>query len=296
MVSQRGIELKAAAAAAIGSICVGFVPLFFSGLQKAGLETASVLFFRYAIALVVLVPVALARSPGIADEWRRGGAHLFLNGLVLGSAQTFCYFKAIETLPTSVVVTVFYTYPLATILIDRFVFRLPLYGSTIVAAFAVLIGVALTSLPGLGGARLDPTGLTFAAGSAIGYAVYIAIAYPATQRVSPFTSATCIYASMATAFGLVALSRGISLPPTPELWLSLLFIGTLGGALQILAFSYALPRLSSSGYALIVSLELVTVVLAGVLLLGETMLAIQGADIVLVLAGILFERLMRARR
>ena len=296
MAGQHGVEVKAVAAAAIGSICVGFVPLFFSGLQKAGLETTSILFFRYVIALLILVPIALARSTGITEEWRRGGAHLYINGLILGTAQTFCYFKAIESVPTSVAVTIFYTYPLATILIDRFVFRLPLYGSTVIAAIAVLIGVALTSLPGFGSTHLDPVGLMFAAGSAIGYAVYIAIAYPATQRVSPFTSAMCIYASMATAFGLVAFSRGITLPPAPEWWLSLLFIGTLGGALQILAFSYALPRLSSSGYALIVSLELVTVVLAGVLLLGERMLPVQGAGIVLVLAGILFERLMRARR
>ncbi|HRD75872.1 MAG TPA: DMT family transporter [Hyphomicrobiaceae bacterium] len=296
MAAEHGSELKAALAAAIGSICVGFTPLFFSGLHNAGLETVTILFYRYLVALCVLVPIALSQVPSIAEEWRRGGAHLFLNGLLLGSAQTFFYFKAVETLPTSVVVTFFYAYPLVTILIDRFFFKLPVYGTTLLAAAVVIVGVAMTSLPGLKDANLDPVGLAFACASPLGYALYIAVAYPATRRVAPFASAMFIYGSLAVAFGSIALSRGLKLPPTGALWLSVLFIGTLGGALQILAFSYALPRLSSSGYALIVSLELVTVVLAGVLVLGEPLQLIQGVGIALVLAGVLFERLMRARR
>jgi multidrug transporter EmrE-like cation transporter len=85
------------------------------------------------------------------------------------------------------------------------------------------------------------------------------------------------------------------MPKAPDLWLNLLFIGTVGGALKILSFAYALPRLASSGYALIVCLEVVTVVLAGVILLGETLLAVQWLGIVLVLAGIAVTRTRRRR-
>ena len=104
----RSIELKAAAAAATGSICVGFSPLFVSGLQKAGLETVSILFMRYVIALVFLLPLALWQAGALGAEWRRGGRWLYVNGITLGALQTFCYFRAIETVATSIVITVFF--------------------------------------------------------------------------------------------------------------------------------------------------------------------------------------------
>lgn len=291
----RSSELKAAAAAAIGSICVGFSPLFVSGLQKAGLDTVSVLFMRYVIALVFLLPLALWQAGALGPEWRRGGRWLYVNGITLGAFQTYCYFHAIETVATSIVVTVFFCYPVVTLLIDRFVFKLPLGWTTVAAVAVVLAGVAATSAPGFAEARLDPVGLAFTVASALGYALYIAVAYPRTRLVAPLAAATFIYASMATMFGLAAFSRGLTLPAEPGLWLNLLFIGTLGGAVQIAAFSYALPRLSSSGYSIIMSLELVTVVLAGVFLLGEQLTGVQQMGIALVIGGVLFERLMRAR-
>jgi drug/metabolite transporter (DMT)-like permease len=86
------------------------------------------------------------------------------------------------------------------------------------------------------------------------------------------------------------------MPPRSDLWVNILFIGTLGGALQILSFSYALPRLASTGFAVIVCLEVVTVVLAGVVLLGERLEPVQWLGVVLVLGGILLARLAKAPR
>lgn len=289
-------DLKAALAAAIGSTCVGFVPFFVTGLQKTGMETVSVLLFRYCIALLLLFPLALWQSRGLATEWQAGGRWLFLNGLTLGAFQTFCYFKAIESVATSIVVTCFYCYPVITLLIDRFVFKLTIPWTTIAALAAVLAGVVLTSAPGFAGATLDPVGIGFSVLTALGYAIYIAVAYPYTKRVSPFASAAFIYTSMAIAFGAVVLYRGMQVPSEPHLWLNLLAIGTLGGALQIASFAYALPRLSSSGYAIVVCLELVTVVLVGVALLGEQLLALQWLGVAFVVSGILIERIMRSRR
>ena len=65
--------------------------------------------------------------------------------------------------------------------------------------------------------------------------------------------------------------------------------------MQIAAFTFALPRLASTGYALIVCLEFVTVVLAGVLILGERLSPLQWTGIILVLGGILIERLASGR-
>ena len=285
-------EIKAVLAAAIGSTSVGFVPFFVTGLQEAGVDTVSTLVWRYVVALAILAPLAIWRH-NLVDEWRRGGRWLVVNALTLGTVQVYCYFKAIETLPTSVVVTIFFFYPVLTLVLDRVLFGIPVTAAAIGAVALIITGVGLISFPGLVGATLDPTGIMLSVLTAVGYAAYIAAAYPVTKTVAPLASAVFIYGSYALAFGAASLVHGFKLPPQPELWLNILFIGTLGGALQILSFSYALPRLASSGYAVIVCLELVTVVLAGVWLLGEQLSPLQCAGIGLVLCGIL---LARARR
>src|SRR5690606_6326527 len=119
----------------------------------------------------------------------------------------------------------------------------------------IVAGVALTSSPGFANATFDPQGVIYVAIAALGYTLYIAAAYPVTKRVAPIASAVFIYGAYLLAFGSVALLSGFSIPQEPHLWLNVLFIGTLGGALQILSFSYALPRLAASGYAAIVCLE-----------------------------------------
>ena len=280
------------AVAAIGSISVGFVPMFVSGLQTTGMNTVSALTWRYIVALSVLLPLALWRHH-LVEEWRRGGKWLVLNGLTLGTLQVFCYFKAVETLPTSVVVTLFYFYPVMALAVDRFLFGFPIRTTAALGVGTIVAGVALTSSPGFTSATLDPQGVIFVAIAALGYTLYIAAAYPVTKKVAPIASAVFIYGAYLIAFGTAAAIQGFSLPSAPHLWLNILFIGTLGGALQILSFSYALPRLAASGYAAIVCLEFITVVLAGVFLIGERLEAIQWAGIALVLGGIFLSRASR---
>lgn len=291
---SRSVELKAVAAAAVGSISVGFVPLFVTGLQTAGVDTLSTLLWRYIVALAILVPLAL-RYHDLVHDWNLGGKWLVLNAATLGALQVFSYFKSVETLPTSVAVTVFYCYPVLALILDRVLFRISPSIETLAAIALIIVGVALTSFPGLMQAKLDPLGLFYATLSAVGYAVYIAAAYHITRTLPPLSCAVFIYGTFGLVFGVAALFTGFAVPSSPELWLNVLFIGTLGGALQILSFAYALPRLASTGYAVIVCLELVTVVLVGVALLGEELQTVQWLGICLVVAGVL-ARFRRPRR
>jgi len=278
--------------AALGSISVGFVPMFVLGLQKAGMSTISALTWRYIVALAILLPFALILHK-LKDEWQHGGKWLVLNGLTLGTLQVYFYFKAIETLPTSVVVTLFYFYPVLTLAVDRFLFGLPIRITSVLGVAIIVAGVALTSSPGFASATFDPWGVFYIVLAAVGYTLYIAAAYPVTKRVAPIASATFIYGSYFSAFGLVAIIQGFHWPSASHLWLNVLFIGTLGGALQILSFSYALPRLAASGYAAIVCLEFVTVVMVGVFVIGERLEPVQWLGIALVLGGIFFSRASR---
>ena len=76
------------------------------------------------------------------------------------------------------------------------------------------------------------------------------------------------------------------IPAAPGTWLLLLTIALGPGALSVVLFSYSVPRLGPSSYAIIANSELITVVLLGVLLLGERLSLDRAAGAVLMGAGI----------
>jgi drug/metabolite transporter (DMT)-like permease len=52
-------------------------------------------------------------------------------------------------------------------------------------------------------------------------------------------------------------------------------------------FAFAVPRLGASGFAILANAELVTVVLIGILVLGEAVTAARSAGALLIITGIL---------
>jgi drug/metabolite transporter (DMT)-like permease len=291
-----GVEARAVAAAALGSVLVGTVPYFAIGLYKGGMDVGSVLFWRYWIALAVLIPVAWSTSSGLRAEWDVAGRGLFLNALTLGVAQTYTYFRAMQTIPSSVVVTIFFVYPSITLALDHYLFAVPARWPSIAAAALIFVGALLVGWPGLGLSNADPVGILCALATPLTYATYIAVAYRYTRHGSPFATASAIYLGLGCAYALVVAVFGLRLPADLGGWQSLGTIALAGGAIQIASFAYALPRLSAGRYSIIVSLELVTVVLIAVLVLGDHLKVAQFAGVGLVAVGIVADRLLRTKR
>ena len=286
-------ELVAVAVAAFGSICVGTVPFLVRSLQTSGIDTVSLLFWRYVFGTLMLIPLAAWSARGIQPRSGSAVTGLYACGL-WGAIQSFAYYKAIESVATSVAATIFFAYPIFTLILDRYLLKVDVPRSTVIAVTAIFFGVTLTSLPQLSGDRLAVQGLVLAALTPILYALYITYSYGLTRRLPAFVAAALIYGGQLTAFGAAVAVYGLTWPATIEEWLLVASIGTFGGAVQIASFAYALPRLSASGYAVIVSLELVTVVIIGVVALGEKLTTQSMLGVALVLSGVLLDRLMRA--
>lgn len=291
-----GEEARAVAAAALGSSLVGTVPFFAIGLYKSGMDVASVLFWRYWIALAVLIPIAWWTSPSLRAEWRAAGQGLFINGMILGLGQTYTYFRAVQTIPSSVVITVFFAYPMITLALDRYIYAIHIRWQSVVAVALVFVGALLAGWPSLGLGDADPVGIFCVLATPIVYSIYIAIAYRYTRQASPFAGASAIYLGLGVGYALIVALFGMRLPADAAGWQSLFAIAIVGGVIQIASFAYALPRLSAGRYSIIVSLELVTVVLIGVLLLDEQLSGVQFIGIGLVAVGIIADRLVRAKR
>ena len=83
------------------------------------------------------------------------------------------------------------------------------------------------------------------------------------------------------------------MPTHAASWLLVLLIALGPGALTMTLFSYSVPKLGATGFAILANAELVTVVLIGTLVLGEAMTPDRAIGGALIVAGIVTHALAR---
>ena len=276
----------AALAATSGSILVGFMPILARHLYAGGIDPPSMLLWRYAIALPALLIAAAATRLDWVAAWRGGAWRIVLVGATLGAGQTICFWESIKTIDTSIAVLLFYTYPALTMLLDRVLFGRPIRAAALTCVAVILVGAALVTLPGLKSGAIDPRGLAWIIPSPLIYVLYLAANSVLLRRQKPLAGAAALYFGMALTFGAACLAQGLDVPHEPATWLLVLAAAFGPGALVITLFSYSVPRLGPSSYAIIANLELVTVVAVGVTLLGEPVSPERAAGAALIVAGI----------
>jgi drug/metabolite transporter (DMT)-like permease len=277
----------AALAAVSGSAMVGLMPLVARQLYADGLSAPSMLFWRYTLALVALALAALAVGLDLRQAWKGGAWRIALVGATLGAAQTLCFWESLKTLETSVAVLLFYTYPVVTLALDRLFFKQPIRPLAVFCIAIILCGAGFITGPGLKGGTIDLRGLSWALPAPLIYALYLAINARLLRRYPPLVGAFGLFAGMALSFGLAAGVVGLDVPASFFGWLLLLFIALGPGALTMTLFSFSVPRLGASGFAILANTELVTVVLIGVLVLGEPFTPARAVGGALIVAGIL---------
>ncbi len=283
----------AALAAIGGSALVGVMPLVALRLYADGLSAPSMLFWRYAFALVVLAAAIKLTGLHLRQGWRDGAWRVVVVGATLGAAQTICFWQSIKTLETSIAVLLFYTYPAVTLALDRLVFKQPIRPLAIMCIAVILVGAGLITGPGLHGGTLDLRGLLWALPSPLIYALYLAINARLLRRYPPLIGASGLFGGMAITFGIAAGFLGLDVPTSSTGWLLLVFVAMGPGALTMTLFTYSVPRLGASSFAILANAELVTVVLIGTLLLGEAVTLGRAIGGALIVAGIVAHALSR---
>ena len=284
---------RAALAATAGSVMVGFLPIAALRLYGEGMSAFSLLFWRYGIALAALALAARLAGLDFAGAGRRGALRITLVGATLGSAQTLCFFESLHWLETGIAVLLFYTYPAVTLALERIVFKRRVQPISALCVAMILGGAVLIAAPGLEGGAIDPRGFFWALPGPLIYALYLTANARLMRRHPPLIGAGYLYLGFTASFLVVVLFSGVEIPASIGGWLTLLFIALGAGALTITLFSYSVPRLGPSSYAIIANAELVTVVLVGVLVLGERLTPGRAVGGGLIIAGILLHGLFR---
>jgi len=271
----------------LSAVAFGAMAIMARFAFASGVDTATLLALRFAIAAVVLF--ALLRARGMPVP--RGstlGVLVALGALGYGG-QAACYFTALRLAPAGLAALLLYLHPALVALLAAAFLHERLTTAKLVALAIALAGTTLTVAPALGGdvaaAPTVVTGLAFAVASAAFYAAYIVVAAAIGRRAAALPMSAVVTASAAAVFVTAAWILGPQWPQTAGGWLAVAGIAVLSTVVAITLYFAGLERIGPMRASTLSTVEpLCTVVLAA-LLLDESIAPVQLAGGALILAA-----------
>lgn len=199
---------------------------------------------------------------------------------------TTCYFDAINYIPVSLLVMIFYTYPVIVHLFSFFVLKEAITKTQVSALIVAFIGVLLMlSLDSLD-FKIFGLALAFAS-AALNAVYYLMLGLKKIHGLHPVVTAAYINVSCAFSFSLCCIVKNDIYTQMPlSGWAGIAFIAIFSTAAAILALSVGVRLIGASKASIIGTFEPVEGVILCFLFLGETMNVRQICGMLLILSAI----------
>lgn len=273
----------------ITGITYGLNPLFGVPLMKEGAAIESILFFRYAIAVLFLGGFLLLSRQSFKISWKQAGVLLIL-GLLYTSSSVFL-FEAYNYITSGLATTIIFLYPVLVAIIMvflRVVPSWPVWLSIILTFVEVVIMTQSDSTQ-----TINPIGVILSLGSALVYALFIVIINRSKIISNISNSLLTFYALTVGAiifFGKITLS-GIHITTglTGNMaWLNLVGLAILPTVVSTATLAIATRNIGATKASVLGVFEPVTAILIGTVVFGEALTTNIIVGILLSIAAITF--------
>ena len=273
----------------ITGITYGLNPLFGVPLMKDGAAIESILFFRYAIAVLFLGAFLLISKQSFKISWKQAGVLLIL-GLLYTSSSIFL-FEAYNYIASGLATTIIFLYPVLVAIIMvflRVVPSWPVWLSIILTFAGVVIMTQSDSTQ-----TISPTGVILSLGSALVYALFIVIINRSKVISSISNSLLTFYALTVGAIiflGKIILSD-IDITAGIEhnmAWLNLVGLALLPTVVSTASLAIATRNIGATKASVLGVFEPVTAILIGTIVFGEALTTNIIVGILLSIAAITF--------
>ncbi len=212
----------------------------------------------------------------------------FIGGLAMG-VGALGYFKALAVLPVSLCILIFFTYPLFTILVSSFFFRIHLTGRHLTSSILILLGCVFTLSP-TGNFDLDQwTAVLWCFLAPLGVTTIILIFSLKISKLRQMSSTSLLLCGNALV-GAVAIgvqSGGRWLPLTQNGYFAIIGVGLFTALLPHLLFIWASPTAGPAKTAIAGSAEFLTSLSIGWVILSEPVFWNQVVAAVAILSALL---------
>lgn len=281
MISNR---LKGCIYGATAAATYGMNPLFTLPLYADGMDTGSVLFFRYLLAVVIL---------GVMIRWRGRDFRLKrrevlpLTALgILMALSSLTLFLSYNYMAAGIASTMLFVYPIMVALLMAVFFREKVTLLTVTCIALALLGIGML-YEGEGGETLNAAGVALVMASALAYAIYMVwVNRPSLQEI-PTVKLTfyTLLSGLAIFCVQVDFGRAITVPERGYLWLNIAALAILPTAVSFVSTTKAVQYIGATPTAILGALEPLTAVFFGVMLFGEPMTTrILGGIVLIVLS------------
>lgn len=279
----RGYILGMLAAAAYGTN-----PLFAMPLYGEGMSVDSVLFYRYAIATVMLSALMLVK--GEPFRVRRADILALAGAGILFALSSLLLFASYNYMDVGIASTILFVYPVFVAILMASFFRERISRITLLAIALALVGIALLSQgEGEGGtSSVSVTGIILVILSSLSYAIYmVAINKSRLRHISSLqmTFYSLVFGSLLFIVRLGFLTD-LQMPPGAMSWACITSLGIFPTIISLLAMTVAIHDIGSTPTAILGALEPVTGLIIGIAMFGETLTGQSVSGILLILVAV----------
>ena len=264
----------------VAAVSYGMNPLGALSLYRAGINTNSVLFYRYALAAVLLAALLLVQKTSLRIT-RREFSVLGLLG-VMFAVSSLTLFMSFHYMDAGIASTLLFVYPVMVAVIMAIFFRERISLVTVLSISLALCGIALL-YRGEGGAVLNTAGVVLVMASSLSYALYIVVVNRASLNMSSVK--LTFYVLL---FGVAVLSRPAFAASLDTLdvggWAAMLAL--IPTVVSLVLMTVAVHAIGSTPTAVMGALEPLTAVVIGVTIFGELFTARLAAGIGLILLAV----------
>ena len=243
-------------------------PLFALPLYAAGMSVDTVLFYRYAFAVIVLG--VLMKLQGQSFTLRKADIFPLVFMGLLFSFSSLLLFMSYNYMDAGIASTILFVYPVMVAVIMGVFFKEKISAITIFSILLSLSGIALL-YQGDGNKPLSTAGIIIDLLSSLSYAIYIVGVNRSSLKTLPTTKLTFYAILFALSVYIVRLNfcTDLQILPSPLLWADVLALAILPTAVSLICTALAIHYIGSTPTAILGALEPVTALFFGVLLFHE---------------------------
>ena len=252
----------------IAAATYGLNPLFALPLMADGMDTSSILFFRYLLAIPIVALMMAIRGKSAAVTAPQCGL-LAIFGILVG-LSSLTLFESYRYMEAGIASTLLFVYPLMVAIIMAALFHEKITSLTIFCLATALTGIGLL-YQGEGGVTLSATGTAMVMGSALSYALYIVgVNRTRLSKVPTLTVTFYVLVFGLIIFSLNLLAKGSRCVPQGfSQWSGVSALALLPTAVSFLCTTMAIGYIGSTPTAILGAMEPVTAVIIGVTVFGE---------------------------
>lgn len=254
---------------AIAAASYGMNPLFTLPLYSAGMSVDSVLFYRYALAIVVLGIMMKMQKQSFAIK-KADVLPLCIMGLLFSFSSLFL-FMSYNYMDAGIASTILFVYPVLVAIIMAVVFKEKVSPVTMFSIALAFAGISLLC-KSPGGQTLSLVGITFVFLSSLAYAIYIVGVNRSSLKDMPIAKLTFYVLLFGLSVYVVRLKfcTGLQLIPTPLLWVNAISLAVFPTVISLVTMTKAIHYIGSTPTAILGALEPVTALFFGVLILESS--------------------------